>query len=209
MIKNGIYGYYDKKNHQIVYIGQSKDIFARHYQHMKPSHYNKQSINRILQNNKHRYKLVIIKVRSTFSKEDRDILEKHYIEFYNTFFDDNKFNYTPGGDFAPSTVPEIAKKISKANSGKHLTEERIEKIRKAKIGIKQSDETQKKISLSKGNSTGYRRVSLQVCPTCKSGKTYKYRCFKDDGKRISISSANLQKLKEKVIERGLPWEKIN
>ena len=119
MVKNGIYGYYDTKENQMVYIGQSKNISLRHSHHMNSQYYNKQPINRILQNNKDRYKLIIIKVRPYFSKEDRDILEKHYIQFYNTFLDDNKFNYTPGGDFAPSTVPEIAKKISKSMSGQN------------------------------------------------------------------------------------------
>lgn len=226
MAFNGIYGYLDKKKNQIVYIGQSNDIYERHHQHMKSSRYDEQVINRILQNNPDRYKLVIIKARSGFSKEDRDILEKHYIEFYNTFNDDNKFNYTPGGDFSPTIIPEIAKKISKANSGsnnpmygkvgekhpmygKHHTEETIEKIRKANIGKKVSDKTQKKMSLSQGNSTGYRRVYLCSSPRYKSGKIYKYQYYNDDGKRKVISSVNLEKLKEKVLKAGLPWEKIN
>lgn len=119
MVKNGIYGYYDTKENQMVYIGQSKNISLRHSHHLNPIYYNNQTINRVLQNNMDRYKLVIIKSNPTFSKNDRDILEKHYIEFYNTFRDDNKFNYTPGGDFAPSTVSEIAKKISKSMSGQN------------------------------------------------------------------------------------------
>lgn len=209
MKKNGIYGYYDKGKKQIVYIGQSKDIFRRHSHHMKPSNYNEQVINRILQNNKDRYELVIIKTRLGFSKEDRDILEKHYIEFYNTFADNDKFNYTSGGDICPSTIPEVAEKISKANRGKHHSEETIEKIRKANIGKKIPDKTQKKMSLSQNNSTGYRRVCLDSCPRCKSGKMYKYQYYNDDGERKAIRSTNLEKLKEKVLKRGLPWEKLN
>lgn len=46
-------------------------------------------------------------------------MEKYYIWKYNTFKDKYHYNLTPGGDFVPSKVPEIAKKISKANSGKN------------------------------------------------------------------------------------------
>lgn len=223
MVKNGIYGYYDIKKNQMVYIGQSQDICKRHFQHMNPSRYNCQVINRIIQNNPDRYELVIIKDRPYFSKEDRDILEKHYIQFYNTFLDDNKFNYTLGGDFAPSIVPEIAKKISKSmsgqnnpNYGKRFTKETTEKMREAKIGSKNpmygknhTEEIKRKMSLSQGNSTGYRRVSLVTCSDCKHKKRYQYWYYNDDGKKKSISSVNLKKLKEKVLEKGLPWEKIN
>ena len=221
MVKNGIYGYYDTEKNQIVYIGQSKDIFLRHSHHINPLYYKNQVINRVLQNNPHRYKLVIIKARSGFSKEDRDILEKHYIEFYNTFRDDNKFNYTPGGDYAPSTVPDIAKKISKSMSGQNnpnygKKKPELSKRNSQNIGPKNpmygkhhTEESKRKMSLSQGNTTGYRRVSLRPCSSCKSGKRYLYRYYNDDGKRLSIVSVSLEKLKKKVLEKGLSWEKIN
>ena len=75
-------------------------------------------------------------------------------------------------------------------------------------GKHHSEETKRKMSLSR-NSTGYRRVSLVMCPDCKSGKKYRYRYYNDDGNRKEISSVNLEKLKEKVLEKGLPWEKLN
>lgn len=229
MVKNGIYGYYDTEKNQMAYVGQSEDIYKRHNHHMSSSLYNRQVINRILQNNPDRYELVIIKSRPNFSKEDRDILEKHYIEFYNTFADENKFNYTPGGDSCPSLLQSVKDKISEANSGlnnpnygKHHTEETIEKIRKANLGKNfgvvgknhpmygkhHSEETKRKMILSK-NTTGYLRVHLRSCPTCKSGKIYCYQYSNDDGRQKSIQSVNLKKLKEKVLKAGLPWEKIN
>lgn len=220
MVKNGIYGYYDIKKNQMVYIGQSKNISLRHSHHLNPIYYNNQTINRVLQNNMDRYKLVIIKSNPTFSKNDRDILEKHYIEFYNTFRDGNKFNYTPGGDFAPSTVPDIAKKISKSMSGQNnpnygkknpeLSKRNSQNIgpNNPFYGKHHSEETKRKMSLSR-NSTGYRWVSLGTCPRCKSGKRYQYRYYNDDGKRLSIVSVSIERLKKKVLEKGLPWEKIN
>lgn len=201
-----------------MYIGQSNDIERRHRDHIRPSRYNEQVVNRVLQNNPERYELVIIKSRPGFSKEDRDILEKHYIEFYNTFADD-KFNFTTGGDgglFSEETrkkISEALKGENNPNYGKKNPE--LSKRNSQNIGPNNpfygkhhSEETKRKMSLSR-NSTGYRRVSLVICPDCKSGKKYRYRYYNDDGNRKEISSVNLEKLKEKVLEKGLPWEKLN
>ena len=96
--ENGIYGYYDIDKQEIVYIGQSINIFQRHQQHLSPHQYGNQPINRVLQNNFLRYKLIYIKTRENFTQENRNILEQYYIDFYNTYNDKNKFNYTIGGD---------------------------------------------------------------------------------------------------------------
>ena len=202
----------------MMYIGQSNDIERRHRDHIRPSRYNEQVVNRVLQNNPERYELVIIKSRPGFSKEDRDILEKHYIEFYNTFADD-KFNFTTGGDgglFSEETrkkISEALKGENNPNYGKKNPE--LSKRNSQNIGPNNpfygkhhSEETKRKMSLSR-NSTAYRRVSLVICPDCKSGKKYRYRYYNDDGNRKEISSVNLEKLKEKVLEKGLPWEKLN
>lgn len=96
--ENGIYGYYDTHKKEVVYIGQSLNIFRRHQQHLSSHQYKNQPINRILQRNPFRYKLVYIKTSDSFTSDDRNILEKHYIKFYNTYNDKCKFNYTIGGD---------------------------------------------------------------------------------------------------------------
>lgn len=96
--ENGIYGYYDTHKKEVVYIGQSLNIFKRHQQHLSSHQYKSQPVNRILQRNPFRYKLVYIKIRDSFTSDDRNILERHYIEFYNTYNDKCKFNYTIGGD---------------------------------------------------------------------------------------------------------------
>ena len=202
----------------MMYIGQSNDIERRHRDHIRPSRYNEQVVNRVLQNNPERYELVIIKSRPGFSKEDRDILEQHYIEFYNTFADD-KFNFTTGGDgglFSEETrkkISEALKGENNPNYGKKNPE--LSKRNSQNIGPNNpfygkhhSEETKRKMSVSR-NSTAYRRVSLVICPDCKSGKKYRYRYYNDDGNRKEISSVNLEKLKEKVLEKGLPWEKLN
>lgn len=51
------------------------------------------------------------------------------------------------------------------------------------------------------NSTGYFRVYY-------TENRYKYRWYDSNGKRKSLSSVNINKLKEKVMSKGLPWHKI-
>ena len=53
----GIYCYLDKENDKTVYVGKDSNIDKnkRHRQHLAPSNYNAQPINRILQNNPDRY----------------------------------------------------------------------------------------------------------------------------------------------------------
>ena len=55
----GIYFYRDLKEDEIVYVGQSRDIYQRHRGHLAPSSYNEQPINKIIQNNPVRYILEI------------------------------------------------------------------------------------------------------------------------------------------------------
>lgn len=86
----GIYGYYDTLNDKIVYIGKTDNIHKRHKQHLQKSNYEKQQINRIIQNNPKRYELMVLK------KCNEDVLthwEKTLIGLF-----DPKFNYTPGGE---------------------------------------------------------------------------------------------------------------
>ena len=70
-----------------------------------------------------------------------------------------------------------------------------------------TDETKLKLSEQK-NSTGYFRVTKSYEKNLKQGFRYRYNVI-DDGKHISISSVDLDKLKEKVKKRGYPWKKLN
>lgn len=56
------------------------------------------------------------------------------------------------------------------------------------------------MSNNQNNSTGFFRVYL-------SEGRYKYRWY-ENGKRKSISSVDINKLKEKVIDKELPWHKM-
>ena len=58
----GIYCYLDTKQNEVVYIGKDSNIDKnrRHRDHLAPSKYNQQQINRILQNNPSRYQYQVL-----------------------------------------------------------------------------------------------------------------------------------------------------
>ena len=161
MMKNNICGIYliTNINTRQMYVGQSIDIRRRWNQHINQplAH---MRIDRAIK--KHGADIFELKVICELEQDD-DLLnemEKYYIWKYNTFEDDFHYNLTPGGDFNPMKVPEIAEKISKANSGennpmfgKKHSEETRRKLSEAKTGEnhymygkKHSEKTRKKIS---------------------------------------------------------------
>lgn len=78
-------------------------------------------------------------------------------------------------------------------------------------GKKMSDVTKQKISKKMSeiqNTTGYYRVYKRKNKTYKQGFQWCYQYYDETGKRIPITSVNLDKLKEKVKAKGLPWYKI-
>lgn len=91
----GIYCYIDLKTDEIVYIGKDSNIDKklRYYAHKTPSRYNEQQINRVVQNNPHRYKYDELFKSADCDKELLKKLEMGYIKSYNP-----KFNYTDGDE---------------------------------------------------------------------------------------------------------------
>lgn len=51
--------------------------------------------------------------------EDLTILEQLYIEQYNTYYDRNHYNMTPGGDVSPMTIGDISKKVAETQTKKY------------------------------------------------------------------------------------------
>ena len=88
----GIYKYTDKETGLIDYIGLDShiDINKRHNDHLKPSNYNKQPFNRILQNNPNRWEYSVWYHVSTI--EEANQLEYDLINLYRP-----RFNYRHGG----------------------------------------------------------------------------------------------------------------
>lgn len=172
---SGIYCYIDLKNDKVVYIGKDSHINKgqRHKDHFQKYRYNKQQINRILQNNPTRYKYKVLE-EGNISREILNALEMVFIRKYNP-----KFNFTEGGE---GTVgwkhsQEAKKKISNANKGKKFSKQhrkRLSDAHKNKIlsfqhrqniskshkGHKHSQETRIKISNSNKGKTLNRKKTI-------------------------------------------------
>ena len=109
---------------------------------------------------------------------------------------------------------ETRKKMSEAKKGKTLSEKTRKKISEANkgennpmYGKTHSEEARKKMSEAQ-NTTGFYKVSISNCSSCKKGFTWRYRyCI--DSQHKSISSTDLNKLKEKVLEQDLEWKIID
>lgn len=121
---------------------------------------------------------------------------------------------------------ETRKKMSENNAkywkGKHLSEttkKKISEFNKTRIGElngfygkKHSDKTKEKMRNAKKkaqNTTGYYRVTKKKDLTCKQGFIWVYQYYDENGKHKRLSSVNIDKLKEKVIKKGLEWLKYN
>lgn len=123
---------------------------------------------------------------------------------------------------------ETRKKLSEAITGeknywygKHHSDETKEKIRQSKLGTKHSEETKRKMSkihsgqthtlesrleMSKNKTkTGIFNVFKLPNKSCKQGFTWAYYYDDENGKRKILSSVDLNKLKEKVLKKGLDW----
>lgn len=119
---------------------------------------------------------------------------------------------------------ETRRKRSEAMKGRHLSEEHKQKIRNANKGKIFSEEHRKKISeANKGkkiglehklylserkNTTGYYNVVKKRDKKSKQGFYWAYQYY-EDGKRKVLSSNDLDKLRYRVISRGLKWVKFD
>ena len=57
------------------------------------------------------------------------------------------------------------------------------------------------------NTIGYFRVSKKPDPTCKQGFMFQYQYY-EGKRRRNISSVSLERLKNKVLAKGLEWEEF-
>ena len=223
----GIYCYIDKENDKIVYVGKDSNINKnkRHRDHLAPSLYNAQPINRILQNNPDRYKYCALWEIDDCTDNHLNQMEIFYIKKY-----DPQFNFTEGGDgssgfkHSEETKQKISKnnarywkgkkrseearqKMSEAQKGKTLSAKTRKKMSEAQKGKTFLEETRKKISKSQ-NTTGFYRVSKVKDNAYKQGFIWRYR-YQNKLTEKKISSINLLKLKEKVGAQNLPWKIID
>ena len=198
-MSKGIYKYMDLETGDVVYIGKDSHINKnqRHKEHISPSAYDKQQINRVLQNNLERYEYSVLYSSDCVSDDDLNMLEISFIKGYNPLF-----NFTKGGDgntgYKPSdeTKRKIAENHSHYWKGKTRSEETKKKISEGNKGKTISEETKLRISKAR-NTTGYFRVDKAKDKSCKQGFLWRYTYYKN-GKYKMISSVSLEKLEVKV-----------
>ena len=195
----GIYGYWDTLKDEMVYIGQTVNIKQRLMAHMKPSQYNRQKFNRVLQNDPERYEIHILK---ECAEDELDYWEITLIALYNP-----KHNHDNGGN--------VRRGIDNHMYGKHLSQQTKDKLSKATFGENNlmygkhhSMESKLKMSSSSNNKTGFFRVSKCKDKKYKQGFVYRYS-YLEDGKRWDIRSNKIIALASKVKSKGLPWLILN
>jgi len=129
----GIYAYVDTMDNSVVYVGKDSHIGEnrRHKQHFQQSNYDRQPINRVLQNNPNRYEYKKVFVFDDIIDTELNQLEMQQIALFNP-----KFNFTKGGEgckgFKHSEMAR--KKISNFRKGTHLSEDTRKKISDAMKG---------------------------------------------------------------------------
>ena len=93
--------------------------------------------------------------------------------------------------FNKDFTKEHRQKLSESHKNKVFSKETCEKIGKHR-------------SIA-SNTTGYYRVSKYKCKTCKQGFTYVYEYINENKQRKTLSSIHIDKLKDKVLSKGLEW----
>lgn len=220
----GIYCYIDTQTNFIIYIGKDSYIHndIRHKQHFRKSFYNKQIINKILQNNPKRYEYKILE-EGDISQKLLNALEISFIQKYNP-----KFNFTKGGDgtlgfkHSKETIKKMLKNRPDMHGennpmfGKKHSLEARKKISEKRKGVSHPGYTKgrecplnQKIKTSKTmNTSGYFRVGKHKDLSCKQGFKWVYHYKDENGKIKRMCSVDLKKLEKRVKQKNLPWKKL-
>lgn len=196
----GIYCYIDKKDNSIVYVGKDSNINEnnRHKAHFASSNYNKQKINRVLQNNPNRYTYQVLAWNVT-DQDTLNALETSYITHLKP-----KFNFTNGGDgiVGYKHTDEAKRKIGESRKNKHsskVTRNKLSELNKGKnnpmfgkrgqlsprYGMKHSEESKQKISQNNAKIWKNKKRSKKDCISISKAKntTGFYRVFKSNEKK--------------------------
>ena len=163
-MKNDICGIYliTNKINGHMYVGQSIDIHRRWREHCALRDLDSSLVEKaIAKYGEENFSFDIIITLENDTEKLNDA-EREWIAILNTYEDKNHYNQTPGGDFNPMNVleiaakisgennptknPEVRAKISEALKGKEVSEETKRKISEGNKGKKMSEEARKKIS---------------------------------------------------------------
>ena len=190
----GIYKYTDLMTGEVVYVGKDSHIDknSRHKDHLRPSKYEDQPFNKILQNNADRYEYSIIWATEDCTTLKLNKMEILFGKIYNPKFNFDKF----GNGGCNGHTEETKKKLSEANKGRVPWH----------AGKNLSEEHKQNMSESR-NTSGYLYVCKKKDKNCKQGFTWCYR-YRENGKRKAIVSVDIKKLEAKVKSKGLVWRRL-
>lgn len=206
----GIYKITRKDTGQ-MYVGLSEDIENRYHQHANGNNIKSSRIDRaMVKYRADKFDLEIIEELPN----DRALLmerEAYWVAHYNTYEDDFHYNLTPGGDFSPMKIPEIAAKISGENNPMKNPEVAA-KVSKANsgenhplFGRKHSQETKEKISKALSGRKCSREAKARMSKAHLGKKL-------SDEQKISISKTTntsgyyrVLKNKNKKLKQGFTW----
>lgn len=227
----GIYMFLDKETGAVVYIGMDShiDVHERRNAHLRPSSYNTQQINRVLQNNPDRYEYKVYCHADTV--EEMRQLEFDLINLYRP-----KFNYRHGGQgryLNPEFEYTVAKNgMSPKNHQQYVIKDKHRKqlitsidreyleeicqklndeelspkeIRQWKRRTTNSFEANVKRSKCR-NSSGFYRVRKRTDRTCKKGFLWTYEYYGENGKHKRFSRTDFFELKKEVERRKMIWQ---
>lgn len=94
------------------------------------------------------------------------------------------------------------------NANREVSDETKAKLSKSHKGIRHPKEFGMNLS-KKRNTSGYFRVCKVKKKDVKQGFRWVYRYYDENGGRVQLTSINLDKLKNKVLSKGLEWREIN
>ena len=116
--------------------------------------------------------------------------------------------HNKGRKLSDETKQKISMNNKKPMLGKHHSKKTRKKLSDAHKGKILSKEHKQNISFSSKKEKLPFRVIKKRSKNYVQGFIYKYR-YPYNGKRREISSVDLNKLKEKVLEKGLEWVEYN
>ena len=222
----------DKETGHVVYIGMDShiDVQERIGAHYRPSAYDSQQFNRVLQNNPDRYEPKVY-----CYADSHEAMEQIEFDLINLFRP--KFNYKHGGqgkyinkDFQYTVakcglrngkqnyviqtmfrkpliqsidVDYLNDICSKLNDGVLTPDD----VRQMERKIVPSLETN--LKRSKSNSSGFYRVRKRVDETCRQGYLWIYEYYDENGKHKRFQRVNFFDLKKEVERRKMPWRIVD
>lgn len=132
-----------------VYIGYTKNFTKRMYHHKRDALTKENTLYRAVRKYGWDNFSVEIIYQSTNGEHTNNIMEPYFISEYNSSVQNNGYNETSGGKGCQNLSEESLEKMRKAKLGKKLSAEHKKKLLKANFGKHRSEETKEKLRKKK------------------------------------------------------------